>query len=498
VTSELALWPVVWRLAPELLLLATGLLILTLDLLQWSRLYRGGAFVLAFAGATAALVAALSLWGAQPGRVLHVLTCDAAVLVIRALALFALLVLLLISEDYVREHLREAPLFYALLLFCVQAVLLLSESVNLVMLVLAFEFLSLSSYALTGFLHYDTRSTEASIKYLIYGAILSGVMLYALSWLYGVTGSTDMFYIGQVLGEFELWLQGQGVSPAILSPILILLVAGLGFKVAAAPFHQWAPDAYEGAPVPVTALLAVGPKIAGFVILARVTLTLFPEATMLGGIWRRPLLMVLAALAMTLGNLAALAQDNIRRLMAYSGVAQAGYMLVGVLVSTELGLTALILYLGVYVLAELGAFAVILSVFNHTDSDWIASYRGLWHRARWPAVVLLVSLLSLAGFPGTGGFFAKLLLFSAAVEADAVWLAGLGLANSLFSLAYYWKIIRATWVQPPLADADPIPVTPRHAVAMGVTLGGVMLLGLLPHVATPFARAAARAFLGGP
>jgi NADH-quinone oxidoreductase subunit N len=250
--------------------------------------------------------------------------------------------------------------------------------------------------------------------------------------------------------------------------------------------------------VPVTALLAVGPKIAGFVILARVTLTLFPEATMLGGIWRRPLLMVLAALAMTLGNLAALAQDNIRRLMAYSGVAQAGYMLVGVLVSTELGLTALILYLGVYVLAELGAFAVILSVFNHTDSDWIASYRGLWHRARWPAVVLLVCLLSLAGFPGTGGFFAKLLLFSAAVEADAVWLAGLGLANSLFSLAYYWKIIRATWVQPPLADADPIPVTPRHAVAMGVTLGGVMLLGLLPHVATPFARAAARAFLGGP
>lgn len=441
----------------------------------------GGVFV--------ALIATITLWGCDT-RVLFVLSCDPFALIVKMVALVAMGLVILSSDVYIRGHSRYQGEFYALLLLSALTICLLGGATNLIMVFLAFDFLSIISYILTGYLRGDRRSAEAAIKYFLYGAALSAMMLYGMSWFYGLTGSTDLQDIATSLME-----AGSSLRTVVL-PALILMMAGFAFKIAAAPFHQWAPDAYEGAPTPVTAFLSVGPKLGGFAVIMRVLMTALPlELTELAMDWRA-LLMALSVLTMFVGNLVALWQQNVKRLLAYSSIAQAGYILIGVVAASPRGTTAVLLYLASYALTNLGAFAAVIAFSNQTGSDAIDDYAGLSTRAPGLALVLIICLLSLGGIPPTAGFIGKLWLFSAALEKGLLWLAAIGVINSVISLSYYWKIIRAMYFTPAPTE-ETLPSSPALTVALSSAVAGVLIVGIFPTPLLRLLETAARIFFTG-
>jgi proton-translocating NADH-quinone oxidoreductase chain N len=485
----LTLGQTLWLLSPELVLLLAGLLVMGLDAIRPRREEKRWLPYVALGGLALALIATVTLWGCDT-RVLYVLSCDRFALVVKAVALVATAFVVLMSDVYIRARSRFQGEFYALLLFAVLAICLLGGATNLVMVFLAFDFVSIASYILTGYLRDDRGSAEAATKYFLYGAALSSVMLYGMSWFYGLTGSADLEDIaGSLMG------MGGSVRPIVL-PALILMVGGFAFKIAAVPFHQWAPDAYEGAPTPVTAFLSVGPKIAGFAVILRVLMTALPLTMVdLATDWRT-LLMAISVVTMTVGNLTALWQDDIKRMLAYSSIAQAGYILIGVVAASPRGTTAVLLYLATYSLTNLGAFAAVIAFSNQVGSDVIEEYAGLSQRAPGVAAVLIICLLSLTGIPPTAGFVGKLWLFSAAIEEGLVWLAAVGVINSVISLSYYWKVIRAMYLVPAQTE-ERLTTPPTLAVALGVTVAGVLLVGAFPGPLLSLIRAAAPTFFGG-
>ncbi len=500
--AELNFFETLWALAPELILLLTGALILGLDLGQRKKPQPWLPYV-ALSGTLLAGMATLSLWPLvqqEPLTVLYVFRLDGFALIIRALALVALGIVILSAEDFIRANTREPAFFYALLLFTVLAIMLLGGAVNLVMIFLAFDAVSLFSALLAGFLRDDERSVEAAFKYFLYGAALSAIMLYGMSWIYGIFGTTDLVEIG---GKF---LQIGPRTEAAFYPLLmgpsIMILVGLAFKVAAVPFHQWAPDAYEGAPTPVTAFFSIGPKVAGFALFLRVTTLFIPDTPLyvIPGNWQR-LIVALAALTMTLGNLVGLVQTNVKRLLAYSSIAQAGYMLVGVAAlasqmaePAQRAITAVLLYLLAYGVTNLGVFAVVILVGYRQGSYEIGDFAGLHKRAPLAAFVLALGMISLAGIPPTAGFVGKLWLFSAAIEANLLWLAVLGVINSVISLGYYWKLIRAAYLQSGV-DA-PLPLTGWLKATLILTTVLMLGLGVIPGVVLPALEAAGRVLWG--
>ena len=485
----LALKQTLWLLSPELVLLFTGLLVLGLDAIRPHQEDKRWLPYVTLVGLIGAAIATTTLWGCNT-RVLYVLACDSFALVIKMIALVAMGIVVLVSDVYIRARSQHQGEFYALLIFSALVMCLMGAAINLIMVFLAIDFLSITSFILTGYLKDDRHSVEAAIKYCLYGAALSAMLLYGVSWLYGLTGSADLSAIATVLREEEY------TSQAIVLPALVFMVAGFAFKIGAAPFHQWTPDAYEGAPTPVTAFLSVGPKIAGFAVIMRVLLTaLPPNLEILAWDWRA-LLMAIAVLTMTTGNLVALWQQNVKRLLAYSSIAQVGYILIGVVAASPAGVTASLLHLTAYVLTTLGAFAVVISFSNQTGSDVIEDYAGLSERAPSLALVLIVCLFSLGGIPPTAGFIGKLHLFSAAIEEGLLWLAIVGVINSVISLGYYWKIIRAMYIVPAQTD-EPVRTSPALAVALGLTVAGVLFVGIVPHRLLTLLQAAAQTLFTG-
>ncbi|RLC78457.1 MAG: NADH-quinone oxidoreductase subunit N [Chloroflexi bacterium] len=483
----LTLGQTIGLLSPELLLLLAGLVILGLDAISPHKEEKPWLPRVALIGLAAALVATIMLWGYNT-RVLAVLSCDPFALMVKMVALVAMGIVILASDVYIRAHSRYQGEFYALLLFSTLAICLLGGATNLIMVYLAFEFLSIISYILTGYLRDDKRSTEAAIKYFLYGAGVSAVMLYGMSWFYGLTGATDLAGIADALTG--------NLRPVIL-PALVFVAAGFAFKIGAVPFHQWAPDAYEGAPTPVTAFLSVCPKIAGFAVILRVLLTALPPEGLeiLGGDWRA-LLMAISAITMTFGNLVAMWQTNIKRLLAYSSIAQAGYILIGVVSASERGVTAVLLYLAAYAVTNLGAFAAVIAFSNQIGSDEIKDYAGLHKRAPGLALILIICLLSLAGIPPTAGFVGKLWLFSAALDEGLLWLAAIGVINSVISVSYYWKIIRAIYLTPAETE-ERIDTSPALAIALGVAVTGVFIVGIFPSLILSLLQTAAQIFFVG-
>jgi NADH-quinone oxidoreductase subunit N len=478
-----------WLLSPELVLLLAGVLILLLDAIRPDRKEKRWLPYVALTGLVAAMAASATLWGCN-ARVLYVLSCDPFSLAIKMVALLAMGIVVLASDSYIRARSTHQGEFYALLVFSALAMCLLGAAVNLVMIFLTFDLLSITSYVLTGYLRDDRLSAEAGVKYFLYGAVLSAVMLYGMSWLYGLTGATDLGDIAAVL------LGGEASLRPVVLPPLILIAAGFAFKVAAVPFHQWAPDAYEGAPTPVTAFLSVGPKIAGFALILRVMLTMLPTSLQDLDLDWQALVMALSAVTMTVGNVVALWQWNIKRLLAYSSIAQAGYILIGVVAGSALGVTAVLLYLLAYAVTNLGAFAVVIAFSNHTGSDAIEDYAGLSRRAPSLALLLLICLLSLGGIPPTAGFVGKLYLFSAVLEKGLLGLAVIGVINSVISLSYYWKVIRAMYLVPAKTEERLTP-SPTLAVALGVALVGVFFVGLFPAPLLNLLQVAAQTFFAG-
>jgi proton-translocating NADH-quinone oxidoreductase chain N len=467
-------------------LLIAGLLILGLDMIRPRQEDKRWLPYVALVGLVGAFAAAVLLWGSDT-RVLYVLSCDSFALTVKMIALVAMAIVILSSDVYIRARTRYQGEFYALLMFSTMAICLLGASVNLVMIFLAFDFLSIASYVLTAYLTDNRLSSEAGVKYFLYGATLSAMMLYGMSWLYGLTGATDLGDIATVLIGAE-----ETVRPVAL-PVLVLVLAGFGFKVGAVPFHQWAPDAYEGAPTPITAFLSVGPKIGGFALILRFMLTMLPDELANLSLDWQALLMAISAVTMTLGNLVALFQTNIKRLLAYSSIAQAGYILIGVVAASSLGVAAVLLYLAAYALTNLGAFAVIITFSNQTGSDTIDDYAGLHKRAPGMALTMLICLLSLGGIPPTAGFVGKLYLFSSALERGLILLAVVGVLNSVLSLSYYWKVMRAMYLLPS-DEEEKISISPLLGIALAITLVGVLAVGLFPAPLLRFLETAAQTF----
>jgi len=317
---------------------------------------------------------------------------------------------------------------------------------------LSLEFVSLTSYVLTGFLRHNRRSGEAALKYLIYGGVASGAMIYGMSWVFGLSGSMDYAAIAKQVGGLDA-TTGQGA----FFVALLLVLAGFGYKIAAVPFHMWAPDVYVGAPIPVTAFLAVGSKAAGFAILIRffnfgVTAD-GALGSVPGGLPLVALLMMICFLTMTLGNLAALSQENVKRLLAYSSISHAGYALLGAIVFREEGVQAALMYLAVYYTMNLGAFWVVMLVANQTGREDLDGYRGLaWRGGAGLSVALTTFLASLAGLPPFAGFIGKVYVFKAGLHAEMYALVLAGALNSVVSLYYYFRIVKKMFLEQPQRD----------------------------------------------
>ncbi len=359
---------------------------------------------------------------------------------------------------------------YVLLLASLLGMNLMASSANLVMLYLSIETTSIPLYVLAGFLRSDDKSTEAGFKYLLFGALTSTVMLYGFSLLYGFTGTTDIYALASSLPK------------GLFFGVVFLILVGLGFKVSIVPFHFWAPDVYEGAPTPVAGFLSTASKAAGFAVLVRLFVVGFqPDAQTWALIFA-----ILSAVTMTLGNLLALAQKNIKRMLAYSSIAHAGYILIGVAAIymlgdgslSPLGVTSVVFYLIAYILTNLLAFGIVMTFARVAGSDDIPAYNGLSRRHPWLALAMLVGFLSLAGMPPFGGFVAKIFVFAAAVQSGLIWLAVVGVINAIVGVYYYLIVLKHVYLfRDEATENVPLPITRPYALALIVLALGVILIG---------------------
>ncbi|PID78623.1 NADH-quinone oxidoreductase subunit N [bacterium DOLZORAL124_64_63] len=403
------------------------------------------------------------------------------------------------SEEIMGRARENKGEFFALTVMLTLATCVIAEARHLLMLFLAMEGVGLSSYVMAGYMRFNLRSTEASLKYVLFGAVSSAVMLYGLSLLYGLTGSMDFLAIREVL------LSGRVDAFGLLVAV-ILIFAGFSFKVAAVPFHFWCPDVYHGAPTPVSALFSVGPKAAGFALMIRFfysILAVGPDAAASAGLIQQinwPLLLsVISAVTMTFGNLVALRQTNVKRMLAYSSIAHVGYLLMGFVLLSEAGLAAILFYLLVYTLMNLGAFFYVTAINNHLKSEDLADYAGIGFRAPWAGAMMVVFLASLTGVPPFAGFIGKFYLFTAAMDKSLFWLVIVAGLNSVVGLYYYFKVVKAMFLTTPPEGADtaPLKLSWLQYVVLAVLAVPTLGLGLFFGPAMQLVRSAMALFAAG-
>ena len=469
------------RFVPETVLTATFCLTLVTGLIARKR--PAVAAAVAFAGVTAALWTVLQQAGIAQGVFSGLLAVDPFAVFFKALVAVCTLIIFLFSffSSEVQTTVRRLGEYYALLVSMTLGMFLMAGANNVLMMVLALELTSLSSYILAGFTKEAADSSEASLKYIIYGALSSGLMLYGVSILFGLTGVLGFADINRALATSV---------PSYFALLLgtILIIAGFGYKISAVPFHFWTPDVYEGAPVTITAFLSVASKAAGFAMLMRFFKVVFIDTSLVGlpaGVWAslygfewNKLLAVMSVLTMTLGNLVAVWQNNLKRLLAYSSIAHAGYMLMGVVVLSDKGLAAVMIYFIMYLFMNLGAFYAVMLVADKTGSEDIDSYKGLGYRAPLIGVAMAVFLVSLTGLPPTAGFIGKLYLFAALLDARWIWLAVVGAINSVISLYYYARVFRNMFLRDPEGSADRVVLSIPQAALLLVLLVPTILFGL--------------------
>lgn len=393
----------------------------------------------------------------------------------------------------VQSTIRRLAEYSSLLVAMTLGMYLMAGATNLLMIVLSIELTGLSSYILSGYVKEAPDSSEASLKYIIYGALSTGLMLYGISIIFGLTGgAVDIYAINRALSTGS-------VNPIALLVATLLIIAGMGYKISAVPFHFWTPDVYEGAPITVTAFLSVASKAAGFAILIRFFKVSFIDSNALGlpvGFWVtlqdfewNKIIAILSVLTMTLGNLVAVWQNNLKRLLAYSSIAHAGYMLMGVVVLSDKGIAGVLIYFVVYLFMNLGAFYIVMLVANKTGSEDIDSYKGLGFRSPFIGVSMVIFFISLAGLPPTAGFIGKLFLFASLLDARWVWLAVVGALNSVISLYYYVRVVRNIFLRDPEGNAAPLVFTMPQIALVLILVVPTLLFGLYYSPIVEFANA---------
>ncbi|KPU46093.1 NADH-quinone oxidoreductase subunit N [Oxobacter pfennigii] len=386
----------------------------------------------------------------------------------------------LMSVNYIKGLTDSRSEFFAIILFAALGMMCVSSSGDLITLYVSMELMSISFIILTSYEKKNIKSSEAGMKYVLLNAISSAVLLYGMSFFYGIYGSVDFKELISTLNN--------GNEPLILLAS-ILMLAGFAFKISAVPFHMWSPDVYEGAPSPVTAFLAVGSKAAAFSALIRImTQVLNPAFNKIS-----VLIIGLAVLSMIVGNLTAIPQKNIKRMLAYSGISHAGYILLGLIAHTEFGISAMLYYLMLYMFANVGAFASITAFINSTGREDIQDLSGMWKRSPFLSSVLLISLLSLAGIPPAAGFIGKFYLFSEVVKQGYIWLAFLAMAMSVVSIYYYITVIKTMIMGEPEGD-ERINIPPSLKIVMAVSLFMILAMGIYPGPITDWTLTVAALF----
>jgi len=411
------------------------------------------------------------LFGESISTFSGMISLDAYALFFKVLFLLTAVVVILMSIRYIQIERINLGEYYGLILFATIGMMLMPSATDMLSFYLTLELMSMSFYVLIAFMRKDQKAIESGIKYFLTGVFASGIILYGIAFLYGATGTTN-------LSEIAAFIQANEItSSPSLSMSFVLLVTGFGFKIASVPFHMWAPDVYEGSPTPITAYLSAGSKAAAFSVMLRVFIEAFSLST--GNWW--PILWVIAVLTMTLGNLVALVQTNIKRMLAYSSIAHSGYIMIGLISASETGYAAILIYLVGYVFMTLGAFIlIVLLCSRNLKGDQISDFKGIGRTNPMVALTFMLFALSLIGIPPTGGFVGKLYLFNAAIQGKFYWLAIIGILNSTVSLYYYFKVVRVMYMDEP-AETTALSFSPSIKIALGITAFATLFLGLYPE-----------------
>ncbi len=472
-------------LLPEIVLAATAVTVILADLFTERKVILT---ILSIAGILIAAFFSMALWNVSldffGGRV----AVDNFAVFFKILILVIALMIILATTDYTEKIARFRGEFYALILTSAIGMMVMAAGTELITIYIGLELASLSLYSLSGFLK-DARSSEAAVKYFLLGAIASAVLLYGMALVFGFTGQTTLTGISGFLQQQAA--NSMASAPALLVG-LVLMAAGFGFKIAAVPFHMWVPDVYEGAPTPITAYLSVASKAAGFAVIFRVFDTAFGLPESLSNQWGI-LFAILSVISMTLGNIAAIPQTNIKRMFGYSSIAQAGYIMIGL---AALGMSTypqpwlsyiadpysrggILFYLAGYALTNLAAFIAIIAITNKVNSDLIQDFAGMGKRAPVLASTLTLALISLIGIPPAIGFMGKFYVFSSAVREGLLWLIIIAVINSVISAYYYLRVVKVMWFSEPTAT-ERVPSSKALRLALGISSAGILLTGIFP------------------
>jgi NADH-quinone oxidoreductase subunit N len=474
------------RILPEIILCVFGVILMVLEAVT-SEKQKPALGTLSLVAILAAFFGNLYAYTYAGQAFQNMITVDGFGTFFRGLVLVVGFLCVLASFGYLRREQAETGEYYALILFSLIGQCILSTANELIMVFIGLEISSIATYILAGFLRNDRRNNESALKYFLLGSFATAFLLYGIAWIYGSTGSTNLDEIRRVLGDPSI-----APSLVVIGIAAALILVGFAFKVSAAPFQIWAPDVYQGASSPVSAFMSAGPKAAAFAVFLRVFMTAFGS---LSARWI-PLLWSIALLSMFIGNFAALTQSNVKRLLAYSSIAHAGYILVAFTADSQLGVAAVMFYLASYALMNVGAFVVISHVASkHERYVRIEDLAGLAQREPATAALLAIFVFSLIGVPLTGGFFAKFYVFRAALDAHLVWLTILGLVNSAVAAYYYLKIVVAMYMQEPGEATTHLgPLSPGTRVAIWASALGVLLLGIFPSLLLNFVSQSAAGF----
>ena len=452
---------------PEVFLTVLAILALLLGLFSGGRRL---IMPITLLGLVGTLIYTMKLWGVSGTGFNNMVVRDPISTAFECIFLTGAILTMLISQHFFRRIINKGE-YVALMLLSAVGMMLMAIAGDMLVLFLGLETMSIALYILVGFRKAHVPSIEAALKYFLLGAFATGFLLYGMAFIYGATGTTN-------LREIIVFLGGAGVSPGMFMYIGIgLLIVGLGFKVALVPFHMWTPDVYEGAPTPVTAFMSAGAKGAGFAAFLRI----FMEAA--GPIhesWTS-LLWVLAVLTMTVGNVIALSQTNMKRLLAYSSIAHAGYVLMGIIAATASAYSAVLFYLLIYTFMKIGAFGIVEYMERQKEETTaISDYAGVGFTRPWVGIGMTIFLLSLAGFPPTAGFVGKFYIFRSAIESGFIWLTVIAAMNALVSVYYYIGIVVVMYMREPVADFSQLPKKSLVAAGLAVAAFALLYLGILP------------------